>query len=504
MRNPHHSRHDSAGKVHCQRMMNVKRSLRYLILFLFLLGIFVPALPSVTAKAEIRLNQSTKSIYVGKYGKLRIVDTETAAGDSYTVPWSSSDRDIVKVSQKGTIKGIAAGTATVTATLKHVPPSDPDVTSDSWHTMVLTCTVTVKPRFYTKDTYTTKTLNVSGDTWTWIPFYFLGAANEKDLDLFCQISDESMIPGGSGTYVSWKWGDWYGKYKNCRRLYLKGKAEGEIRVNVRNSVTNEVINLKATVHAPEEKVTSEKVSFNTNWTYAGNSKIHSGTSTLYHAAPASSKGITVCINAGHGTSGGTSYQTLCHPDGSPKIVSGSTSAGSTYATAIAVGRTFSNGTPERDATLSLALLLKDRLLNAGYDVLMIRETDDVQLDNIARTLMANNYADCHIALHYDSTKSDKGAFFLSVPNVASYRNMEPVKSHWQEHNALGRAVISGMQDSGIKIFGNGEMPMDLTQTSYSTVPSIDLEVGDGGSDISKAAQTKLADGILAGIRNYYP
>ena len=462
-------------------MMNVKRSLRYLILFLFLLGIFVPALPSVTAKAEIRLNQSTKSIYVGKYGKLRIVDTETAAGDSYTVTWSSSDRDIVKVSQKGTIKGIAAGTATVTATLKHVPPSDPDVTSDSWHTMVLTCTVTVKPRFYTKDTYTTKTLNVSGDTWTWIPFYFLGAANEKDLDLFCQISDESMIPGGSGTYVSWKWGDWYGKYKNCRRLYLKGKAEGEIRVNVRNSVTNEVINLKATVHAPEEKVTSEKVSFNTNWTYAGNSKIHSGTSTLYHAAPASSKGITVCINAGHGTSGGTSYQTLCHPDGSPKIVSGSTSAGSTYATAIAVGRTFSNGTPERDATLSLALLLKDRLLNAGYDVLMIRETDDVQLDNIARTLMAKRSG--IVRKIVDTNEKNDTLLELSF-NIGPG---DAVRPYTNGRDRIGQVILSGSTLAECeRILHRVESNIDIILTRDLPVPETPIHFAvkaEGGQNI---------------------
>lgn len=48
---------------------------------------------------------------------------------------------------------------------------------------------------------------------------------------------------------------------------------------------------------------------------------------------------------------------------------------------------------------------------------MIRESDDVQLDNVARTVIANNAADCHIALHWDSTSSNKGAFYMSVPNV---------------------------------------------------------------------------------------
>ena len=37
-------------------------------------------------------------------------------------------------------------------------------------------------------------------------------------------------------------------------------------------------------------------------------------------------GIVVGVNAGHGTSGGSSVKTLCHPDGSAKTTGGSTAA----------------------------------------------------------------------------------------------------------------------------------------------------------------------------------
>ena len=46
--------------------------------------------------------------------------------------------------------------------------------------------------------------------------------------------------------------------------------------------------------------------------------------------------------------------------------------------------------------------------------------------------------------------------------------MEPVTSHWQDHNALGEALIGGLKDNGIKLNGQGSMAIDLTQTSYST------------------------------------
>ncbi len=246
-----------------------------------------------------------------------------------------------------------------------------------------------------------------------------------------------------------------------------------------------------------------EVRLNPSWQYAEFSKINSGAAMLYKAEGANRKGITVCVNAGHGTSGGSSVKTLCHPDGTQKVTGGSTSAGATTAAAVSAGMTFADGTPEPKVTLNLALKLKEKLLAAGYDVLMIRESDDVQLDNIARTVIANNAASCHIALHWDSTTNNKGAFYMSVPDHSAYRNMEPVKSHWQEHHVLGESLIGGLKGAGVKIFSNGAMAMDLTQTSYSTVPSVDIELGDKASDHSDATLETLADGLLAGVNAFY-
>ena len=247
---------------------------------------------------------------------------------------------------------------------------------------------------------------------------------------------------------------------------------------------------------------AQAVALDPDWQYAGMSKINSGSAMLYKAQ-SNRKGIVVCVNAGHGTKGGSSAKTLCHPDGTPKVTSGTTQAGATTAVAVSSGMSFADGTPEHQVTLSMALKLKEKLLAAGYDVLMIRETEDVQLDNVARTVIANNAADCHIALHWDSTSNDKGAFYMSVPSNESYRNMEPVKSHWQQHNALGESLISGLKSVGVKIFSGGSMEMDLTQTSYSTIPSIDIELGDKASDHSGATLDNLAAGLLAGIDQYY-
>lgn len=265
----------------------------------------------------------------------------------------------------------------------------------------------------------------------------------------------------------------------------------------------EVKETSAAAQTDEIRWESGAVGLNADWKYAGNSKINSGKAVLYRSESANRKGKVVCVNAGHGTSGGSSVKTQCHPDGTPKVTGGTTSAGATTAVAVSSGMTFADGTPEAKVTLALAKALKDKLLARGYDVLMIRESDDVQLDNVARTVLANNMADCHIALHWDSTESNKGAFYMSVPEVSSYRSMEPVESHWQEHHALGDSLITGLKGAGVKIFSSGKMAMDLTQTSYSTVPSVDIELGDKVSDHSAATLDNLGTGLADGVDQFF-
>ncbi|MDO4649823.1 MAG: N-acetylmuramoyl-L-alanine amidase [Eubacteriales bacterium] len=250
-----------------------------------------------------------------------------------------------------------------------------------------------------------------------------------------------------------------------------------------------------------QQASEEMIYWDESWPYAEFSQIHSDGVKLYHAA--NSNGIVVAVNAGHGTAGGDGYQTLCHPDGTPKVTGGSTAAGATYATAVSGGTTMLDGTPEPTVTLSLAQLLKTELLERGFDVLMIRDGEDAQLDNIARTVFANQNANCHLALHYDSTENDKGFFYIGVPQDGSYLAMEPVASHWQQHMALGNALLEGMQNTGNKIYSTGIIELDLTQTSYSMVPSVDVEVGDRGSDYSEATQQRIAEGLADGLQRYF-
>lgn len=260
---------------------------------------------------------------------------------------------------------------------------------------------------------------------------------------------------------------------------------------------------KETTQAISSDLEVKEISIDMDWKYAEYSAIHDGTATFYPATGSNAKNITVCVNAGHGTRGGSGQSTYSHPDKTGKCTGGTNANGAVKSIAIAEGTDMDDGTPESAVTLKLALIVKEDLLEAGYNVLMIRETEDVQLDNIARTVIANNNADCHIALHYDGTSKDKGAFFCSVPDVDSYKSMEPVASMWKSHNRLGWSLIEGLKENGVKIWSSGEMEIDLTQTSYSTIPSVDLEVGDQASDYSKAALSVISEGIVDGVNEYF-
>ena len=64
-------------------------------------------------------------------------------------------------------------------------------------------------------------------------------------------------------------------------------------------------------------------------------------------------------------------------------------------------------------------------------------------------------------------------------------------------------MISGARSAGVKIYGSGSFEFDLTQTSYSTIPSANIEVGDRASDISSSGQYLIAEALAYGVINYY-
>ena len=253
---------------------------------------------------------------------------------------------------------------------------------------------------------------------------------------------------------------------------------------------------------PSVSVTEVQLKRDGSMKYAEYAKICTGRAKLYMNT-GSRAGNVVCINAGHGTAGGEKVKTPCHPDRSPKYTDGTTKKGAIESYAISDGMELPDGSKEAFLNLTMACLLRDRLIAAGYSVLMIRETPDVQLDNISRTILANTYADCHISIHWDDTESDKGAFCCVAIHNPKYLSMEPVHSTWQKSEQLASSLISALSRGGIQIWKNGLLEDDLTQISFSVIPTVDIELGDKASDHSDAVFQIIADSMLSGINDFF-
>lgn len=257
-----------------------------------------------------------------------------------------------------------------------------------------------------------------------------------------------------------------------------------------------------------DKYLTKKIYMDMDWKYATYSVINEGYTVLYTVNPyyesIERKNKVVAINAGHGTKGGQYVKTVAHPDFSPRVAGGTNKVGDTMSLAVSVGTTLQNGVTEAEVNLYIAIALRDRLIDDGYDVLMIREDDDCRLDNVARTVMANENADMHIAIHFDSTDYDKGVFIIIPYSDGAYQNMEPLRSNIKNIFDFTDAMLKGFRDNEMKIWKNkGTLQGDLTQISYSTIPSIDLELGDRATVIDEYNIVNFVKCIEAGIDNYF-
>ena len=280
-----------------------------------------------------------------------------------------------------------------------------------------------------------------------------------------------------------------------------------------NEVTSQIIeydtkleSLVVEANKQYEQITEEDVFVEDSFLYSDFSVIKDGSAKLYKYGSNDNlrKDKTICINAGHGKKNSEKLETYSHPDMTPKVTGGTNAKGAVKSNAISQGTVLSNKKTESEVNLQIANFLKDILLVKGYNVLMIREDENCRLDNVARTVLANQYADIHISIHFDSTTTDKGIFYVKAPNIKSYIEMEPVKSTYKKSEELGDVIIDAYRSMGEKIFNTGSMGLDLTQISYSTIPTIDLELGDKKTDVdSRDRLYSFAEGLYYGIANYY-
>lgn len=163
------------------------------------------------------------------------------------------------------------------------------------------------------------------------------------------------------------------------------------------------------------------------------------------------------------------------------------------------------GVAEHAVNLAVALKVRDLLQAQGVEVVMTRETADVDISNKERAQMMNEAdVDLVVRIHCDGEEdtSRHGAFIL-VP-AGSYTTAVQAESKAAAEDVL-QAFIAA---TGAKNLGLSERS-DQTGFNWSTVPVINIEMGHmSNADEDRLLadnnyQTKCAQGIAQGILQHF-
>lgn len=208
-----------------------------------------------------------------------------------------------------------------------------------------------------------------------------------------------------------------------------------------------------------------------------------------------SNGHIVAIDAGHQRQGNYDKEPL-GPGSSEmkaKVSSGTT------------GRY--TGVYEYVVNLDVSLLLRDELESRGYQVVMIRETHDVNISNSERAAIANNSgAEIFVRIHCNGVddSSVKGALTMSPTSSNPY-----VGNISSQCERLSRLVVdeycaaTGFKNKGIQYVDN------MSGINWCTIPVTIVEMGfmtnpdDDAMLVDPNMQVTMAEGIANGIDAYF-
>lgn len=218
--------------------------------------------------------------------------------------------------------------------------------------------------------------------------------------------------------------------------------------------------------------------------------------TVYQAPDKEKTGqYLIAIDAGHQAQGNSEKEPI------------GPGASETKAKVASGTRGVSTGIPEYQLTLAVALKLKAILEQRGYQVLMIRETNDVNISNAERAEMANNAgADAFIRIHADGLDNSSvygmSALCQSAANpyngalaAESYRLSECVlNSMAAQTGAKNRGVKENDTMSGINW---AQIPVTIIEMGFMTNPEEDVLMS------TEEYQNKLATGMADGIDAYF-
>lgn len=165
-----------------------------------------------------------------------------------------------------------------------------------------------------------------------------------------------------------------------------------------------------------------------------------------------------------------------------------------------------SGIPEYELTLAVALKLKSVLLERGYQVFMIRESNQVNISNAERAIMANNAgADVFIRIHADASESGSAngmTALCQTPDNPYNGTLYSYSKYLSDCLLDAMAAQTGARKRGVTETDT------MSGINWAQIPTVIIEMGfmtNAEEDrlmSTEDYQNKLALGMADGIENY--
>lgn len=165
-----------------------------------------------------------------------------------------------------------------------------------------------------------------------------------------------------------------------------------------------------------------------------------------------------------------------------------------------------SGLNEYELTLQVALKLQKELESRGYDVIMIRSSNDVNISNAERALVANDAgANAFVRIHANGSEdpSVNGALTIcqtpdNIYNGSLYSESRKLASFVLDEmvSSTGCKKQYIMETDGMSGINWAQVPVTIVEMGYMTNPEEDQKMA------TEDYQTKIAAGIANGIDKF--